>query len=131
MGTFGTRLQKLRKNKNMTQGDLASVFNISKSTIGMYEQDRNEPDFTTLCKIAKFFSVTSDYLLGLENKVFYELRHGADHEIRESPFISPTDEGEAYLLNNYNKLNENGKQSLIVHSKMMLMSDMYPTNDRE
>ncbi len=68
---FGDRLKQLRKRKNLTQQQLANRFDISASTIGMYEQNRREPDFETLETIADFFNVDMDYLTGrseIENK---------------------------------------------------------------
>jgi HTH-type transcriptional regulator, competence development regulator len=62
--TFGKRVRFLRKKRNMTQKDLADVFNLSESTIGMYERDEREPSFEFVRQLADFFNVTTDYLLG-------------------------------------------------------------------
>lgn len=61
------RLKELRENKKLTQSELAHILQISPSSIGMYEQGRREPDSTTLKKIANYFNVTIDYLLGNNN----------------------------------------------------------------
>jgi len=58
------RLKELREEKAMTQAQLSAHLQISASSIGMYEQGRREPDNETLIKIADFFNVTIDYLLG-------------------------------------------------------------------
>ncbi len=60
---FGDRLKLLREEKDIKQSDLAKKFNISASTIGMYEQNRRNPDFTLLSYLADFFNVSVDYLL--------------------------------------------------------------------
>lgn len=60
---FGDRLKLLREEKDIKQSDLAKKFNISASTIGMYEQNRRTPDFTLLSSLADFFNVSVDYLL--------------------------------------------------------------------
>lgn len=57
-------LKKLRKDRDMTQSELANILGVSPSTIGMYEQGRREPDSKTLLNMAKFFNVSTDYLLG-------------------------------------------------------------------
>lgn len=57
-------LKELRKNRNMTQADLSKSLNISASSIGMWEQGRREPDLDNLNRIADFFNVSTDYLLG-------------------------------------------------------------------
>ena len=59
----GNKLRSLRENKGLLQKELADKLGISTSTIGMYEQNRREPDNETLKKIANFFSVSTDYLL--------------------------------------------------------------------
>ena len=58
------QLQKLRKSKNLTQEDLAEVLEISLSSYQKYERDVISPSYDTLCKIADFYGVTTDYLLG-------------------------------------------------------------------
>lgn len=62
--TFGKRLRILRKNRNLTQKELADRFNVGESTIGMYERDEREPSFEFVKQLADFFNVTTDYLLG-------------------------------------------------------------------
>lgn len=61
-------LKELRKNKKITQAKLAEVLGVSRSTISMWEIDESQPDNATLVKIAKFFDVTVDYLLGTDAK---------------------------------------------------------------
>ena len=57
-------LKRLREEKNMTQAELGKALEISPSAIGMYEQGRRTPDIPTLKKIASYFNVSLDYLLG-------------------------------------------------------------------
>ena len=61
---FGQRLRKLRENKKITQKELSKILNVSESAIGMYERGEREPNFETVDKIANFFNVPTDYLLG-------------------------------------------------------------------
>lgn len=61
---FGKRLRELRKEKNLTQKDVANFLKISDRTIGYYESGQRKPDPETLQKIADFFNVSVDYLLG-------------------------------------------------------------------
>lgn len=63
MATFGQRLKKLREQKNLSQEELAHLFNLSQSTIAYYELDKKEPSKKTIVKLANFFNVTTDYLL--------------------------------------------------------------------
>lgn len=62
--SFKDRLKKLRQEKELTQDDFAKELNMSRSAIASYESGRNEPPYEVLRRIADFFNVTTDYLLG-------------------------------------------------------------------
>lgn len=62
--TLGNKLKQIRNLNNMTQDELAKALNISKGTIGMYEINKRKPDTDMLKKIADFFNISLDYLLG-------------------------------------------------------------------
>ena len=69
MKTQGNILRELRLEKDITQEDLGKVLNVSKQTVNNWETNRRKCDSDTLFKLAKFFGVTVDYLLGInENK---------------------------------------------------------------
>ena len=61
---FTTRLKKLRDELKLTQKELAEKVNLAQKTLSNYENGRREPDQETLIRIAKFFDVSIDYLLG-------------------------------------------------------------------
>lgn len=58
----------LRKQKKLLQKDLASFLGISVSTYSNWEQGKFEPDNNALIKLAEFYHVSVDYLLGIEEK---------------------------------------------------------------
>lgn len=64
MGNFQNVFRQLRLSSNLTQNEMAEKIGISRSTIGMYETGAREPDFETLEKIADYFNVDTDFLLG-------------------------------------------------------------------
>lgn len=64
---FGAILKELRKEKNLTQTELAKFLCTTQDTISLWELRKSYPDVLMLIKIAKFFGVSCDYLLGLEN----------------------------------------------------------------
>ncbi|MDT8717631.1 helix-turn-helix transcriptional regulator [Clostridium sp. 19966] len=64
---IGEQLKFLRSEKGLTQKDLAEYLKISTSAYGFYEQGKREPDMETLIKLAAFFNVSSDFLLGRTN----------------------------------------------------------------
>ena len=61
---FAENLKILRERRKITQQQLADNLEISRSTIGMYENGSREPDFETLELIADFFNVNMDRLIG-------------------------------------------------------------------
>ena len=61
------RLKELRLEKGLTQKEVAEQLGISSTCYSGYEQGYREPDLKTLIKLCKFFEVSTDYLLGLED----------------------------------------------------------------
>ncbi len=62
--TFAECLQELREDRNISRKELAAFLNISVSTLGMYEQGRREPNIDMLIKLADYFNVSLDFLVG-------------------------------------------------------------------
>ncbi len=65
--SFGKILKLLRCDKDISQRTLSEEFGVTNQTISLWETGQREPDFDTLVKIAKYFNVTTDYLLGIED----------------------------------------------------------------
>lgn len=61
------RLKNLRKSFRLTQQELADQLGIARPTLSGYENMISQPDLETLRKYAGYFSVSADYLLGLED----------------------------------------------------------------
>lgn len=64
MQKFSNRLISLRKERSLTQEDLAKIIHKKRSTVSGYETEGKEPDLETVCFLAKYFGVSTDYLLG-------------------------------------------------------------------
>ena len=64
MGNFNDMLKYLRVREKMSQAELADKLGVSKSTVGMYELGKREPDFETLEAISDLFNVDMNFLLG-------------------------------------------------------------------
>lgn len=60
----GQILKELRKQKSLSQTDLSKMIGVSVQAYQKYEYGTAEPTFDSLCKLADFYSVTTDYLLG-------------------------------------------------------------------
>ena len=61
--TFGERLYELRKNKNISQEELAELLDVSRQTISKWENDKAYPEMTRLFFISEYFDVSLDYLI--------------------------------------------------------------------
>lgn len=60
------RLKELRKEKNLTQEKMANLLNMTITCYNYYEKEKREPSVETLCKLADFYNVSLDYLVGRE-----------------------------------------------------------------
>ena len=65
---FGNTLKTLRLKRSMTQAQLAQKLGLTKSVISAYETGLRLPSYDVLIHIAKIYNVSTDYLLGLENR---------------------------------------------------------------
>lgn len=61
------RLKELREERNLSQLNVANAIGTSQTNIGRWEKDKNEPSSGYVVKLADFFEVTTDYLLGRED----------------------------------------------------------------
>lgn len=66
--TFGKKLKELRQEKSLRQVDLSLTMSVSKTTICQWETSKQEPCLEDLVKLARFFNVSTDYLLDLEDE---------------------------------------------------------------
>ena len=64
---FGLRLQKLRKNRGMTQAELADRLGVSKGTIFRYERNLQDPSLQTAIRLAVLLRTSLDYLTGIDD----------------------------------------------------------------
>lgn len=81
MVDFGSSLKILRLKANMTQAQLAQKLGLTKSVISAYETGLRLPSYDILIHIAKIFNVSTDYLLGLENRNVIDLSGLSQEEI--------------------------------------------------
>lgn len=61
---LGDILKKLRKEKGITQEELGKILGVTTSMVGMYETNARKPSYEVLLKMADYFGVSTDYLLG-------------------------------------------------------------------
>ena len=70
---FCKRLEGLRISYNLTQKQLADKLGVTKQTVSNWENDNILPSIETLMRICQFFNVSTDYVLGLDNKKYIEV----------------------------------------------------------
>ncbi len=61
------KLKELREENNFTQSQIAEYLNIKQNTYSQYENEKRQLPIDALIKLAKFYKVTTDYILGLED----------------------------------------------------------------
>ncbi|HHV99990.1 MAG TPA: helix-turn-helix transcriptional regulator [Clostridiaceae bacterium] len=64
---IGQRLKLLREEKGLKQLDMAEMLGVSRTTYTQYETGKSEPDLATVTKLADYFEVSTDFLLGKTN----------------------------------------------------------------
>ena len=75
MNNFGTILKTTRTNFGITQKDFATILGITERSYQRYENGNNTPPYDTLIKIADYFNVSIDYLLGrTDNPTFNPIK---------------------------------------------------------
>lgn len=62
---FGDRLKELRKEHSLTQEEIGELCKVGKTTISNWENNITQPPFDIVKRLAQYFGVTADYLLGL------------------------------------------------------------------
>jgi len=66
---FAKRLREIREKKRLTQKDLAKHFDVTPVAYGGWERGDAEPSLENLAEISKYFNVTVDWLLGLDDRI--------------------------------------------------------------
>lgn len=115
MDTFGKRFKEERLNKRLTQEQLADKFNLKKSSISRYENDKQMPEVNLLRGFSDFFGVSVDYLIGNE-----ESR-------QEDDFLNEFDD----LKQNGKFTNEKSAKKFLSHQKQLMAFGMPELTDKE
>lgn len=95
------RLRELRKQSGLTMKQVGAAVGVAESTMSLYESGKRQPDFNTMKRIADYFCVTVDYLMGSEIEKSDEKR-SADEQA---------------LLRGFRALPEDGKKEILEYLK--------------
>lgn len=96
-------LKTLRQQKGVSQQLLADFVLVSQQSINKYENHKVEPDIDTIVKIADYFDVSVDYLIGRT-----DVKHSAEKLNYNDLNIS-----ESKMINKFRALNDNQKECII------------------
>lgn len=113
------RLQQIRKEKGKTQAEVAEILGISYQAYAHYEKGRREPAPEQLIKLANFFGVSVDYLVGYDALTPEERAAG----LRETKKISitPIEDDMLYVFREVGKqIDEEAQRSIITLMENML-----------
>lgn len=67
MKIFSERLLELRKERGLSQATVAKDLNVSLGIVCYWETNKSDPTASNIAKLARYFNVSSDYLLGLSD----------------------------------------------------------------
>lgn len=115
---FGNILKQLRLNSSLTQEELATRLNkiyeikLNKGMISKWEANKSEPSMKYIRVFSKFFNVTLDYLLGLE-----------ENNIKTN--LYNISEAEEQHIEDLRKLNDIGKKKVITYTKDLIEMPKY------
>lgn len=86
MKTFGDRLRELRTERQITGEKFGELFSVTKTAVSYWENGKSFPGEETVSKIADFFNVTTDYLLGKSDiRNPYETEEKITQSVEDDP----------------------------------------------
>ena len=71
--TLNENIKQLRLARNLSQVDLAKALGVTKQSVSNWENNNIQPSIDMLIRISSFFSVSTDYILGLEERKYIEI----------------------------------------------------------
>jgi transcriptional regulator with XRE-family HTH domain len=108
---FGKRLKQLREDNDLRQEDVGKIVNVEKSTVSQWESGKRTPDVETIMKLADYFNVSIDYILGktdIRTPIETIAAHRSDDPMSELPEEArkSLEEFKEFILRKYGKGSE-------------------------
>ncbi len=94
-------LRTLRENANLTQRDFAKILDISKTTLCYYEQGKISPSVEMLVKIADYFDVSIDYLIGHQTQNIVHIDSYTENQQKAISLMKKLSDDEMLVLLGY------------------------------
>ena len=117
------RLKELRFKRDITQADFAKIIGVAQQTVGSWEKGNSSPNYDILNRIANYFGVSTDYLLGRENVATHNLTLSNEQVNLLDTFDSLTADGKNVLWEVINSLSvshakTHKSRNIIQHNKV-------------
>ena len=97
-------LRKLREESGISQKTLADAIGVSQQSINKYENHNIEPDIETLIRMAEFFNVSIDYIVG-HTDIKRKIEAVTHYDLNDN---------EAYFIGEYRKLSKKQQESILL-----------------
>jgi transcriptional regulator with XRE-family HTH domain len=108
------RLKELRERKKLTQKQVSEKIEVDRTTYSKYESGASEPSFEILKKLARFYEVSTDFLL--------------DFSIDKNEPVFVLSQDEEQIIIAYRDFNEKGREKLREELYIMSVSGIYKNN---
>jgi transcriptional regulator with XRE-family HTH domain len=111
---LSNKLKQLRNSTKLTQSEFAKKIDVARTTYAMYEQGNREPDYEILKKIANYYDVSTDYLLGIsEHKEPMHQKAGNIDPNQQEFEAWVNDPRSKILFKEFNESSEEQKEALL------------------
>ena len=81
------RIREIRMAKKLSQVELANILGVTKQSVSNWENDNIQPSIEMLIKLAKALSVSSDYLLGIDERRYLDITGLSESEAQHIQFL--------------------------------------------
>ena len=122
--TFGERLIYARELRGFNQKQFAEIIEVTPTRLNYWEKDKRQPDVLMLWRIISALKISGNWLIGEEGSI--EIVHT---KIALTTEGGESDDRKKRLINNYDKLNDFGKDRLVEHSDDMTTNEKYTQTD--
>lgn len=85
--TLNENIKQLRQSRNLSQVDLARALGVTKQSISNWENNNIQPSIDMLIHLAQFFSVSTDFMLGLDERKYIEINGLSDQQLAHVTMI--------------------------------------------
>ena len=115
----GDILKELRKDNKLTQSEVGAILNVAPSTVGSYEKEINSIPISSLKKLAQYYNVSSDYILGIASESV------SWKDLEEHIFENDNNVTLYSFINDIKSLNKQDKQTLLQVLKSLKIKSKY------